>query len=124
MRTPYAFYLLVTGATGRDQGSSAGAAGSGGGTLALSTAIYHLIDGIGRAVHRLVGGWRRWRAERAAARHLARLDDHLLRDIGLDRGQIGAAVAGSVGRRAPVLPHAAPMAAAEKARSEVERLAA
>ncbi len=40
---------------------------------------------------RLVAGYRRMRDRREAYRALARLDDHALRDIGLDRGMIGQA---------------------------------
>ncbi len=47
----------------------------------------HVISG---ALRRL----RAWRSRRLAIRELERLDEHLLADIGLDRGQIRYAVDG------------------------------
>ena len=46
-----------------------------------------------------VGAWRAYRAARQrrhAIRHLGTLDDRLLRDIGITRGQIPAAVDGLI----------------------------
>jgi uncharacterized protein YjiS (DUF1127 family) len=45
---------------------------------------------------------------RAGVRELARLDDHLLRDIGLTRAQVHAAAFGPIGRSRALLriPHA------------------
>ncbi len=40
---------------------------------------------------------RAWRSHRLAIRELERLDDHLLADIGLDRGQIRYVVEGLTG---------------------------
>lgn len=37
---------------------------------------------------RLLDTIRRWRARRATIRQLSRLDDHLLKDIGIDRWQV------------------------------------
>ena len=43
-----------------------------------------------RAVIRLLTAYQRWRA----IQHLSRLSDHHLRDIGIERGEIGAVVRG------------------------------
>ncbi len=40
------------------------------------------------AVRRAIASLRRWRKRRKAIAELSRLDDHMLRDIGVSRGQI------------------------------------
>lgn len=47
----------------------------------------------------MVRAWRRERALRATVGRLAALDDHMLRDIGLSRGDIAAGVRRKAGTR-------------------------
>jgi len=64
---------------------------------------------------------RQWHRRRAAIRHLRQLDDHLLRDIGIERSGIESAVDQRPARRhgparndnryAPATPHALLMSA-------------
>ena len=86
--------------------------GSVGTDPALERRLFHEViehyakTGRAQAVRRLVRGivgiiaqgaeaLRRWHRRRVAYRALMALNDHLLRDIGLDRAQIPAAVDGS-----------------------------
>jgi len=62
-----------------------------------------LVDGIGT---RLVDGYRRWTLRRQTAMQLFQLDDHMLRDIGVIRGDI---------------PHLAARQAADKVARERDR---
>jgi uncharacterized protein YjiS (DUF1127 family) len=50
------------------------------------------------ATVRLWNGYRRAAAERAALRQLSGVSDHMLRDMGLDRGSLREAVRGRTGR--------------------------
>jgi uncharacterized protein YjiS (DUF1127 family) len=47
--------------------------------------------------------YRDWRSRRVAIRHLRQADEYLLRDIGIDRHEIAAAVSGSL-QRQPAVP--------------------
>jgi uncharacterized protein YjiS (DUF1127 family) len=51
------------------------------------------------ATRRLWSGYRRAAAERAALRQLQGVSDHLLRDMGLERGSLRDAVRAGRGRR-------------------------
>ncbi len=55
---------------------------------------------------------RTWRKRRLAIRELERLDEHLLADIGLDRGQIRFVIDGLAGTPAPTAKEPAPVAPA------------
>ncbi len=65
--------------------------------------VAKLVSGASRALTAgLAGLWRGYRAgqrKRAAIAQLAGLDDRMLRDIGLERGQIAAAVDGLMSDR-------------------------
>ena len=79
-------------------------------------AVHRTLSTSGRAVARAAGAiaraagdrlatlyrsYRRWQARRAAIRELAGLSDHILRDIGLNRGDIRTAVDEMLDRRSP-----------------------
>ncbi len=53
---------------------------------------------------------RTWRKRRLAIRELERLDEHLLADIGLDRGQIRFVIDGLTGAAAPAAQEPGPVA--------------
>jgi uncharacterized protein YjiS (DUF1127 family) len=55
-------------------------------------AVHARLGSLGDAVRSAWRNHARRRREDVAARRLARLDDHLLRDIGIDRADISAAV--------------------------------
>jgi uncharacterized protein YjiS (DUF1127 family) len=57
------------------------------------------MPSITSATRRLWNDYRRAAAEREAVRGLSRLSDGLLRDMGLDRGNLRDAVRGDRGRR-------------------------
>ena len=66
---------------------------------ALSAGSYQAIKATGAAldalvagVTRLAGGYRAWRSRQAAIASLRRLDNRLLRDIGIDRSEIVSVV--------------------------------
>ena len=68
-------------------------------------AMAKVLIGLGKAVAwpfaKLAGAYRRSRVRAAAMRQLKAMDDHLLRDIGIRREDIPAAVAGLMSRPAP-----------------------
>jgi len=55
-------------------------------------AVRARLGSFGETLHSAWRNHERRRRETIAARRLARLDDHLLRDIGIDRADIGSAV--------------------------------
>ncbi len=57
-----------------------------------SIGVLRLVNGLESAVRRSVGWMSRWRQRRVAVRELQGLNDHQLKDIGLDRSQIVSAV--------------------------------
>jgi uncharacterized protein YjiS (DUF1127 family) len=58
-------------------------------------------------LRRIAAGLRLWHSRRRATRALLSLDDRLLRDIGLTRGEIWAAVHGALQDRETVAPRPA-----------------
>ncbi|HLT78441.1 MAG TPA: DUF1127 domain-containing protein [Ferrovibrio sp.] len=79
-------------------------------------AIANMIYNAWTALKGLVARYQAYLADRRAMAELESLDDQMLRDIGLSRSQIPAAVAGLIDR-APV-----PAAVNENAASKVTRL--
>ena len=59
--------------------------------------------------------WREWRRRRAAIRELRTLDDRALKDMGLTRGEIVAAVDGQIHGREPVRREPKPQRTADAA---------
>lgn len=59
---------------------------------AISIQAYRLIDRIEGWAGRLVQSYRLWRRTRLAVQDLARLDDRMLKDIGIDRSEIRSVV--------------------------------
>jgi uncharacterized protein YjiS (DUF1127 family) len=77
----------------------------------LARAGYRLVTGVTGIVGVIAAALRQWRERREATRSLLSLDDRLLKDIGLTRGDVWAAVHGEFPDRgvesAPTLAHAA-----------------
>jgi uncharacterized protein YjiS (DUF1127 family) len=71
---------------------------------ALARAGYRLVTGVAA----IAAAIRQWRERRRASRELLSLDDRLLKDVGLTRGDIWAAVHGELRDREPE-PAAAPV---------------
>lgn len=67
---------------------------------AMAKALMELGRAVAWPLRRLARALGRWHAHAAAARQLNAMDDHLLRDIGIRREQIPAAVAGLMSRQA------------------------
>ena len=65
---------------------------------AISVYAYKAVTAVAESVANAVGAVRTWNARNAAIRELSRLDDRLLRDIGIHRGEIRAVVDGMLGR--------------------------
>ncbi len=65
---------------------------------AISVYAYKAVTAIAESVANAVGAVRGWHARNASIRGLSRLDDHLLKDIGIDRSEIRAVVNGMLSR--------------------------
>lgn len=63
---------------------------------ALARAGYRLVVGVTRIAGGVIAVLRQWRERHQATRSLLSLDDRLLKDIGLTRGDIWAAVHGEL----------------------------
>lgn len=63
-------------------------------SLDLSAAAYRLLGAVGDSFARIRDAVRTQRLKRQGVRDLLALDDHMLKDIGLERGEIHAVVAG------------------------------
>ena len=72
----------------------------------MASALGGLFGAVGWPVKKLAAAYGRARRETTAIRQLGVLDDHLLRDIGIRRENIPAAVAGLMNR--PEVANAAP----------------
>ncbi len=59
---------------------------------AISVYAYKAVTAIAESVTNAVGAVRAWNARNAAVRELSRLDDHMLKDIGIHRGESRAVV--------------------------------
>jgi len=69
-----------------------------------------------------IGKLREWQAERDAIRHLRNMDDHFLRDIGIERRDIEAVVHGLVSERNAEKTRQRPLR--ENARNELKMVPA
>ncbi len=65
---------------------------------AISVYAYKAVTAVAESVANADGAIRAWRARRASIGELSRLDDHLLKDIGIHRSEIRAAVNGMLSR--------------------------
>ena len=74
---------------------------------AVASTFSGLFTGLVRPLRKLAAAYARSNREVGGIRQLSALDDHLLADIGIRRGQIPAAVAGLMARPAATEPAAA-----------------
>lgn len=81
--------------------------------IAITSALRAAGGWLRRQSGRLLADARAWRTARIAERELARLDDRLLRDIGIHRSQIPAVVRGALRG-----PRHGPVAASESMAAE------
>ena len=65
---------------------------------AISVYAYKAVTAVAESVANAVAAVRAWRARRASIDELSRLNDHLLKDIGIDRSEIRAVVNGRLSR--------------------------
>ncbi len=82
---PYTLYPLT------DQRSAAIDSPIG---VEVSIAAYQAIDALATGAARLTSAIARWRERRRSIAELSRLSDHMLKDIGVSRGEIRAVVDG------------------------------
>ncbi len=66
---------------------------------AISVYAYKAVKAVAESVANAVGAARTWHARNAAIGELSRLNDHLLKDIGIDRSEIRAVVNEMLSRR-------------------------
>ncbi len=78
---------------------------------AIRVTAYKAVSAVAELVKNTVDAVRTWRQRRAAIAELSRLNDRLLKDVGIDRNEIRAAVDGMLSqpsartsRPAPALP--------------------
>ncbi|MDH3230892.1 MAG: DUF1127 domain-containing protein [Alphaproteobacteria bacterium] len=74
-------------------------------------------------LRRLASAFERWNTRRSTYMTLQQLDDRLLKDIGLDRGQLHG-VADEIGRRVAANDNALPLALSDLAANDNDRPAA
>ena len=60
----------------------------------VSIAAYQAIDALATGAARLASLFTHWQKRRRAVAELSRLSDHMLRDIGIERGEIRSVVDG------------------------------
>ncbi len=65
---------------------------------AISVYVYKAVKAVAESVANAVGAVRAWRTRQRAIGDLSRLNDHLLKDIGIHRGEIRAVVDGVLSR--------------------------
>ncbi len=65
---------------------------------AISVYAYKAVTAVAESVANAVGAVRTWHARNAAIGELSRLNDHLLKDIGIHRSEIRAVVNGMLSR--------------------------
>ena len=65
----------------------------------LARAGHRLVTAVAGAAVTIGGGLRQWRERRRATHELMSLDDRLLKDIGITRGEVWAAVHGELTER-------------------------
>ena len=68
-------------------------------TLPAKSFPQSLVQPVAGAVRRAWRGYRHRKAQRATVRMLAGLDDHMLKDLGMARGEIQSVVYGRRGER-------------------------
>ncbi len=75
---------------------------------AISVTAYRAVNAVAELVENTVDAVRAWRQRRAAIAELSRLNDHLLKDIGIDRNEIRAVVNGMLSRPSAPAHRSAP----------------
>ncbi len=76
---------------------------------AISVTTYKAVNAVAELVENTIDAVRMWRQRRAAIAELSRLNDHLLKDIGIDRNEIRAVVNGMLSRPSAPTHHPAPV---------------
>ena len=87
---------------------------------AISVYAYKAVKAVAESVANAVGAVRAWHTRNASIRDLSLLNDHLLKDIGIDRSEIRAVVNGMLSRPPALSDRLSPTlhvaAAADRAR--------